>query len=691
MLRMTFQRLLRGVSANREAKYWAQGIFSWEDLERYLTPQDNLFLDQEYLFASARVAFEAKDAAYFTNLLDRREHYRIPLSFPEKTLFLDIETTGLSRYYDVITLIGWSYQGKYNSFILGDDEQPLRTALTDAGVIVTFNGSMFDLPFLREGFADLPIPPVHIDLRFLAKRARLSGGQKSIESEVGFKRPSHLIEIKGESAPILWHQYRRGDLDALKLLTEYNYCDILGMKFIFDKVIELIVKQQKLPNNISKKLPKFFNRKESLPIKKGSIHELFKEISFSPYKGDSGPKITYRSLLDTKISPLKVIGIDLTGSESKPSGWCLLDGTKVSTRLIESDEDLITATLAAQPHIVSIDSPLSLPQGRISVQDDDPGRHQYGIMRFCERLLKKRGINVYPALIPSMQKLTARGIRLAALLRSKGVPVIESYPGAAQDIMRIPRKRASLDMLREGLKEFGIRGNFLKEQLTHDELDAITSSIVGAFFWSGKFEALGAEGDEALIIPDLETDAAIWNNRKIIGISGRIASGKTTLARYLETRGFYYTRYSMVLAAMMRKQGKEPTRSALQEFGNQIYNQIGQREFGRKLLETLPNQGNIVIDGLRFADDHAFWIETFGPAFYHVHLEAPVELRKTRFKNRETNETSFEEAEAHPVEQQISMLRPLAHEIISNEGKIETLYSKVDHIISYHLSRLKCQ
>lgn len=290
-----------------------------------------------------------------------------------------------------------------------------------------------------------------------------------------------------------------------------------------------------------------------------------------------------------------------------------------------------------------------------------------------------------------MQKLTARGIRLASLLRSKGIPVIESYPGAAQDIMGIPRKRASLDMLREGLKEFGIQGNFLKEQLTHDELDAITSSIVGAFFWSGKFEALGAEGDEALIIPDLETDAAIWNNRKIIGISGHIAVGKTTLAQYLKTQGFCYTRYSMVLAAMMREQGKEPTRSALQEFGNQIYQQIGQREFGRKLLETLPDQGDIVIDGLRFTDDHAFWIETFGPAFYHVHLEAPVELRKIRFKNRETNETSFEEAEAHPVEQQISTLRPLAHEIISNEGNIETLYSKADHLISYHLSRLKCQ
>ncbi|WP_244073633.1 dephospho-CoA kinase [Nitrosomonas sp. PY1] len=688
---MTFQRLLRGVSANREAKYWKEGIFSWDDLERYLSPQDNLFFDQDHLFKNARTAFEVKDAAYFSNLLDPREHYRIPLSFPEKTLFLDIETTGLSRYYDAITLVGWFYQGKYNSFIQEGDEQPLRSVLSDACAIVTFNGSMFDLPFLRVGLADLPIPPVHIDLRFLAKRVALSGGQKIIEDKVGFKRPSHLIEIKGESAPILWHQYRRGDLEALKLLTQYNYCDILGMKFIFDKVIELIAKQQNLPHQISKKFPKFFNRKESLSTNKRSTHSLFKEISFSPYKGDSGPKIKYESLFATKSNSLKVVGIDLTGSENKPSGWCLLDATEATTRLIASDEDLILATLAAQPDIVSIDSPLSLPQGRISVHDDDPGRHQYGIMRYCERVLKKRGINVYPALIPSMQKLTARGIRLASLLRSKGVPVIESYPGAAQDIMGIPRKRASLDMLCEGLKEFGIHGDFLKEQLTHDELDAITSSVVGAFFWSGKFEALGVEGDEALIIPDLNANTSTWCNRRVIGISGRIAAGKTTLARYFETHGFYYIRYSMVLAQIMREQGKEPTRTALQEFGDQIYKQIGQRELGRKLLENLPQQGNIVIDGLRFSDDHAFWIETFGPAFYHVHLEASAKLRKARFETRETNKLSFEEAEAHPVEQQVSTLRPLAHEIFSNEGKIQSLYSKVDHLIMHHISRLTCQ
>ena len=191
-----------------------------------------------------------------------------------------------------------------------------------------------------------------------------------------------------------------------------------------------------------------------------------------------------------------------------------MEGDLASTQRIASDADIIKATLDAKPTLVSIDSPLSLPKGRVSVSDDDPGRQEYGITRHCERALKKRGINVYPCLIQSMQGLTARGMRLAVQLRSLGVPVIESYPGAAQDIMKIPRKRAGLEFLKDGLAEFGIKGNYTKDAVSHDELDAITSALVGVFFWSGKFEALGNEEEEYLIIPDIENTVPGWREAK---------------------------------------------------------------------------------------------------------------------------------------------------------------------------------
>ena len=678
MLHATFHRLLPGISAGREATLWKRGILSWEDFETNAIRQGTLFSDEGALearpFARSRLAFSAEDSAYFANLLERREHYRIALAFPKKVLFLDIETTGLSRYYDVITLVGWFYDEKYRVLVRGDDTATLRAALADARAIVTFNGSLFDLPFIRKEFADLPIPPAHVDLRFLSKRVGLVGGQKAIEDCIGFRRPSDVAEVKGESAPILWHHYRRGNLDALKMLVKYNHCDIEGMRFIFDRVIERLLQQQEVPSRLRNEIPRFFVPSK-LAIANGStIRSTTGHIKLIPYTRPAVEPITLADLSARDgADALRVVGVDLTGSEGRPSGWCLLDGSKATTCSIKEDDALISSTLAARPHLVSIDSPLSLPKGRMSVSDDDPGRNEFGIMRYCERALKKRGINVYPALIPSMQKLTARGIRLAARLRRLGVPVIESYPGAAQDIMGIPRKRASLEMLRDGLAEFGIRGAYLETQVSHDELDAITAAVVGVFFWSGKFESLGTEDEEALIIPDLKSDATKWQTRRVIGISGAVAAGKTTTARYLESRGFQYTRYSMVLDQIMRAHGKFVTRTSLQKFGEKIHREKGQRWLGRKLLETLPAGKTIVIDGLRFPDDYAFLSETFGPAFCHVYIEAAEELRRARFECRESDGASFEKAQARSVEREYQKLRSLAHVVLSNEGTLEYL------------------
>ncbi len=682
MLTATFQRLLPRVGPDAEASLWSSGVLSWEDYEDRAARQKSLFSDRltdGHLFANSRRALQKEDAAYFAACLHRREHYRIPLAFPMRTLFLDIETTGLSRYYDVITLVGWSYRGKYDVHIRGDDEGALRAVLADAQAVVTFNGSLFDLPFLRLGFRDLKLPPVHIDLRFLGRRVALSGPQKSIEEALGFHRPRHLADMRGESAPILWHRYRRGDLDAMRLLIEYNHCDIEGMKFLFDHAVGKLLSRHKVPKRIRAQVPRFAVpseiaweqacRRRSRATRRG--------ITILPYRGPSGPAITLPSLNPPAPgNAFRAVGIDLTGSEQRPSGWCLLDGSTARTRTLATDDEIVTATLDAKPHVVSIDSPLSLPRGRTCVSDDDPGREQYGIMRHCERALKRRGINVYPALIPSMQKLTARGIRLASRVRAVGIPVIESYPGAAQDIMGIPRKRASLEMLREGLAEFGVSGSFKTEPVTHDELDAITAAVVGVFFWSGKFEALGSDDEEALIIPDLKADARTWRARRVVAFSGPLAAGKTTSARYVELLGFSYGRYSMALEALMAE-GERADRSSLQEFGDRVHREFGQRWLGRKVLQALPRSGNIVIDGLRFPDDHAFLAETFGPAFVHVHLQATDTVRKARFATREVDAARFDEAASHPVEQRIDELRPLAHLVLRNEGGLGELHSAI--------------
>lgn len=182
---------------------------------------------------------------------------------------------------------------------------------------------------------------------------------------------------------------------------------------------------------------------------------------------------------------MKALGIDLTGSEKRPSGIALLEGhSVVYSHRVKRDDDIISLAVASDPDVISIDSPLSLPEDNKKIYRD------------CELTLKRRGIGVYWCLLPSMKALTMRGIRLAnklRLLRLHQQVVIESYPGAAQDLLGVPRKHKGLDALRVGLQDYGIKGNL---DVSHDELDAVTAALVGILYLQGSYEALGT-----LIIP----------------------------------------------------------------------------------------------------------------------------------------------------------------------------------------------
>ena len=124
-------------------------------------------------------------------------------------------------------------------------------------------------------------------------------------------------------------------------------------------------------------------------------------------------------------------------------------------------------------------------------------------MREIERILKKRGINVYPCLIPSMQGLTRRGMALAKTLRKRRMYVIESYPGAAQDILGFPRKRVDLEDLQVDLANTGIIVASENEPITHHEVDALTSALVGYFYLADMYEGIGNKDEGRLIIPRL--------------------------------------------------------------------------------------------------------------------------------------------------------------------------------------------
>lgn len=134
---------------------------------------------------------------------------------------------------------------------------------------------------------------------------------------------------------------------------------------------------------------------------------------------------------------------------------------------------------------------------------------------------------------------------------------------------------------------------------------------------------------------------------------------------------------SMVIDDQIRDAGGVLDRQSRQAVGEEINRVKGQRWLCEKVLEKVVGKRLIVIDGLRFPEDHAFFTETFGARFLHVHILAPAELRKSRYLDTKQGPVTFEEADTQPVESKIDVLRGLAHIVITNDGSISELQDEL--------------
>lgn len=191
---------------------------------------------------------------------------------------------------------------------------------------------------------------------------------------------------------------------------------------------------------------------------------------------------------------MSIVGLDLAGVETRPTGLCILEDMKAKTLLVFSDEEIVSKTKEVNPRVVAVDAPLSLPPGRKSIEERT-GTH----LRKCDEELLRRRIKFFPITLGPMRKLTSRGIKLKGTLESADLTVIEVYPGGAQDVLGIPRKQEGLKKLGNGLRKLGIKG--ISDAMTADELDAVTCAYVGKLFLEGRAVVYGT-ADQAIVMPD---------------------------------------------------------------------------------------------------------------------------------------------------------------------------------------------
>jgi len=234
VLRHTFVHA-PGVGYVTERRIWRQAP-TWD---AYLAEEDKVRIPERLRAGVSRLVREshrrlaARDHRFFDAWLPTAERWRAYGDFREDAAYLDIETTGLNWSGDLITLVGLSDGRRFRTYIRGVDLDELAADLRRFKVLVTFNGTHFDLPILRKAFPSLP-PLLHVDLQYPMRRLGYRGGLKRIERRLGLERPDDLKGLTGSDAVKLWRRYERGDDDALDALIGYNRQDVENLRPLMD-------------------------------------------------------------------------------------------------------------------------------------------------------------------------------------------------------------------------------------------------------------------------------------------------------------------------------------------------------------------------------------------------------------------------------------------------------------------------
>ena len=193
-------------------------------------------------------ALSRRDAGFFKPHLPPNESWRLYSEFADRALFLDIETTGLSGEYDDVTVIGALGDGKLALFIKGINLDEFPAYVARFPLLVSYNGSQFDVPFLRAHFPHARLDQAHIDLRFVLASLGYKGGLKAVEGRLGLRRDPSIQGVDGFEAVRLWHRYRRGDRSALEKLILYNVTDVANLVELADTAVELKLGRLSFPD-----------------------------------------------------------------------------------------------------------------------------------------------------------------------------------------------------------------------------------------------------------------------------------------------------------------------------------------------------------------------------------------------------------------------------------------------------------
>jgi len=242
MIRSCFN-VFSGIGPKREQEIKAAGISNWQ---QFLDAGEMPGLSKDRRRSVARqikrwsTALDEGDVRFLARNVPRSAHWSLFGEFRDSVRYLDIETTGLSPGHDDVTVVG-IYDGRnFKALINGQDlcGAAIQEALDGCKLLVSYYGTVFDVPFLKAAFPDLHWDLPHYDLCFAGRKVGLRGGLKGVERQLGIVRGADISEVDGFEAVRLWRAYQRGQSGALRKLVRYNEADTKNLARIASTIHE---------------------------------------------------------------------------------------------------------------------------------------------------------------------------------------------------------------------------------------------------------------------------------------------------------------------------------------------------------------------------------------------------------------------------------------------------------------------
>lgn len=175
----------------------------------------------------------------------------------------------------------------------------------------------------------------------------------------------------------------------------------------------------------------------------------------------------------------------------------------------------------------------------------------------------------------------------------------------------------------------------------------------------------------------------------IIGLTGTIASGKSSVADILKEEGFEHHTYSDILRQEAKKRNIESTRENLQKLGNKFKEESNNMGILSRLIIENSKSKNIIADGIRTVDEINELRKH--PDSYVIGIDALQKLRYNRLKSRKRagdpiTFDQFKKIDNHENKgitagQEINNCLKQSDFLITNNSSLEELKKEIKNIL----------